>query len=179
MYVFATCGGDYTVVCKNLNYTFLRPCLGPAVYRMTPRENIKEHLGRAYAFWTPHPWFALSAQYLYERVESEGLSDVPQDLKTHRVPLAAEFFHPSGFGAGVTTTYVHQNGALVDGTAVSSSFFVVDAALTYRLPKRYGFIAVGGTNLTDKKFNFFDTDVRNPTLQPTRMVFARFSLALP
>jgi acyl-coenzyme A thioesterase PaaI-like protein len=44
MYVFATCGGDYTVVCKNLNYTFLRPCLGPAVYRMTPRENIKEHL---------------------------------------------------------------------------------------------------------------------------------------
>jgi hypothetical protein len=44
MYVFGVCGGDYTVVCKNLNYTFLRPCLGPAVYRMTPRENIKEQL---------------------------------------------------------------------------------------------------------------------------------------
>ena len=29
MYVFGVCGGDYTVVCKNLNYTFLRPCLGP------------------------------------------------------------------------------------------------------------------------------------------------------
>ena len=42
MYVFGVAGGDYTVVCKNLNYTFLRPCLGPAVYRMTPRENIKE-----------------------------------------------------------------------------------------------------------------------------------------
>jgi hypothetical protein len=50
---------------------------------------------------------------------------------------------------------------------------------TYRLPKRYGIIAVGGSNLTDKKFNFFDTDVRNPTLQPTRMLFARISLALP
>ena len=50
MYVFATCGGDYTVVCKNLNYTFLRPCLGPAVYRMTPRENIKEHLAHGGEF---------------------------------------------------------------------------------------------------------------------------------
>ena len=42
MYVFGVCGADYTVVCKNLNYTFLRPCFGPAVYRMTPRENIRE-----------------------------------------------------------------------------------------------------------------------------------------
>ena len=41
MYVFGEAGGDYTVVCKNLNYTFLRPCLGPAVYRMTPLEDIK------------------------------------------------------------------------------------------------------------------------------------------
>jgi acyl-coenzyme A thioesterase PaaI-like protein len=44
MYVFGVCGGDYTVVCKNLSYTFLRPCLGPAVYRMTPRQNIRELL---------------------------------------------------------------------------------------------------------------------------------------
>ncbi len=42
MYVFGICGSDFTVVCKNLNYTFLRPCLGPAVYRMKARENIRE-----------------------------------------------------------------------------------------------------------------------------------------
>lgn len=41
MYVFGVCGGDYTVVCKHLDYKFLRPCFGPAVYRMTPRENIR------------------------------------------------------------------------------------------------------------------------------------------
>lgn len=40
MYVFGVCGGDYTVVCKHLDYKFLRPCFGPAVYRMIPRENI-------------------------------------------------------------------------------------------------------------------------------------------
>jgi hypothetical protein len=44
MYVFGVCGGDYTVVCKHLEYKFLRPCLGPAVYRMTPRENIRAAL---------------------------------------------------------------------------------------------------------------------------------------
>jgi acyl-coenzyme A thioesterase PaaI-like protein len=42
MYVFGVVGGDYTVVCKHLSYTFLRPCLGPAVYRMTPRENLQD-----------------------------------------------------------------------------------------------------------------------------------------
>ncbi len=38
MYVFGQCGGDYTVVCKHLEYKFLRPCFGPAMYRITPRE---------------------------------------------------------------------------------------------------------------------------------------------
>jgi acyl-coenzyme A thioesterase PaaI-like protein len=50
MYVFGICGGDYTVVCKNLNYTFLRPCFGPAIYRMTPRENIREALAKGGEF---------------------------------------------------------------------------------------------------------------------------------
>ena len=49
-YVFGIVGADYTVVCKHLEYKFLRPCLGPAVYRMTPREDIKQHLTRGGEF---------------------------------------------------------------------------------------------------------------------------------
>jgi len=41
MYVFGICGSEYTVVCKNLNYTFLRPCMGPAVYRIKSRDDLK------------------------------------------------------------------------------------------------------------------------------------------
>ena len=41
MYVFGVVGADYTVVCKHLEYRFMRPCYGPAVYRMTPREDLK------------------------------------------------------------------------------------------------------------------------------------------
>lgn len=39
-YLFKFCGGDYTVVCKHLEYKFLRPCLGPAEYLMTPLEDV-------------------------------------------------------------------------------------------------------------------------------------------
>jgi hypothetical protein len=42
MYVFGLCGADYTVVCKHMEYKFLRPCLGPAVYKIKARENVKE-----------------------------------------------------------------------------------------------------------------------------------------
>lgn len=44
MYVFGICGGDYTVVCKKLEYRFLRPCLGPAVYKIRPRDDTAELL---------------------------------------------------------------------------------------------------------------------------------------
>lgn len=40
MYVFGECGVDYTVVCKHLEYSFLRPCYGPALYRISPREDL-------------------------------------------------------------------------------------------------------------------------------------------
>lgn len=49
-YVFGQCGSDYTVVCKNLNYTFLRPCFGPAVYHITPRESLKALLASGSEF---------------------------------------------------------------------------------------------------------------------------------
>jgi acyl-coenzyme A thioesterase PaaI-like protein len=50
MYVFGICGGDYTVVCKHLEYTFMRPCFGPAIYKMTAREKIQELLKTSQEF---------------------------------------------------------------------------------------------------------------------------------
>lgn len=40
MFIFEKCGGDYTVVCKELTYRFLRPCIGPAVYRVENAEDV-------------------------------------------------------------------------------------------------------------------------------------------
>lgn len=50
MFVFNQCGGEFGVVCKNLEYRFLRPCLGPAIYRITPREDVEELASRHWEF---------------------------------------------------------------------------------------------------------------------------------
>ena len=42
MYVFKQCGANYTIVCKHLEYQFRRPCHGPAVYRVEPRQDIQQ-----------------------------------------------------------------------------------------------------------------------------------------
>jgi hypothetical protein len=143
-----------------------------------------EYLGLVYLFWTPHRWLALRAQYIFERFMRGVVG--PTELDTQRVPLGIGFFHPSGLSASLTATYWNQDGTftpVLDPTVPLRSgrdeFWTVDAAISYRLPKRYGFISVGATNLFDEKFNFFEADFDNPTIQPTRTVFARVTLAFP
>lgn len=58
-------------------------------------------------------------------------------------------------------------------------FWVVDLAIGYRLPKRYGFITVGATNITDRGFQYQETDLQNPRVIPDRVFFARLTVALP
>jgi tetratricopeptide (TPR) repeat protein len=158
---------------------------GPPAAREVDWE---EYLSRAYLFWTPHPWLALRAEYRYERAKrDERLTNGVKEMDTHRVPLGISFFHPSGLSASVTANYFNQDGKflrfLEGGFAElqpgSDNFWTVDAAINYRLPKRYGFITIGATNLFDQKFKYFDTDLRNPSIQPDRMFFARVTLALP
>lgn len=50
MYVFGVCGGDYTVVCKSLTYRFLRPCFGPALYRVHPKDDMEALVSRGGEF---------------------------------------------------------------------------------------------------------------------------------
>jgi outer membrane receptor protein involved in Fe transport len=66
-------------------------------------------------------------------------------------------------------------GVLEDG---DDQFWLFDAAISYRLPKRYGFITVGARNLFDKEFNYADTDPDNPAIIPDRMFFARITLSI-
>jgi outer membrane receptor for ferrienterochelin and colicin len=146
-------------------------------------EQQDEQLARVYAFWTPHDWFAIRAEYMYEHFKTQGLTDQPKDLQTHRVPVGLNFFHPSGVGASTVVTYWNQHGRFIlNDTSQRSArddFFTVDAAVSYRLPQRYGFLTVGVTNLLDKEFRYFDRDIKNPIVQPDRMIFGRFTVALP
>jgi hypothetical protein len=145
-----------------------------------------EYLARAYLFWTPHEWWSLRAEYIFEKVNrEENLPQGATDADTHRVPLGINFFHPSGLGASLTATYINQDGNFGGFFTTdtirhgSDNFWTVDVALNYRLPKRYGFVTVGATNLFDEDFRYFDLDLNNASIQPDRMVFGRVTLALP
>ncbi len=153
------------------------------------RVDWEEYLGRGYLFWTPHKWLALSAEYLYEQFERDmEFTFGVEEVKTHSFPLGINFFHPSGLSASLKATYYDQDGTflpLLDDplpenfVSGEDDFWVVDAAISYRLPKRYGFITVGATNLFDEEFDYYDTDEDNPRIQPERFFFARLTLALP
>ena len=150
------------------------------------RTDVKEMLLRKYLFWTPHPWFALSLEHQYERFRDfKGATPLGGTfIATHRVPLGLRFFHPSGFSASLKGTYYNQKGDFFYNPtgafrAGRDDFFVLDAAINYRLPNRYGFITIGAKNLLDKKFKYQETDLNNPHVQPDRTVFGRITLALP
>jgi tetratricopeptide (TPR) repeat protein len=143
-----------------------------------------EHLARTYLFWTPSPWLALKGEYHFERFKRDSMFvSGMKNLDTHRVPLGIHFFNESGLSAFFMATYYHQNGKFlnfsVGPASGSDDFWTIDAGITYRLPKRHGFFTIGATNLFDKKFKYFETDLNNPSIQPTRAIFARMTLAFP
>jgi hypothetical protein len=123
---------------------------------------------------------------LWERFErSERFADGAKTLETNYVPVGINFFHPIGLSAGLTGTWVKQQGSFERKQAPRTfengddDFILVDAAIRYRFPKRFGFFTVGVSNLTDEDFEHFDTDRDNPRIQPDRFFFASFTLAVP
>ncbi len=100
-------------------------------------------------------------------------------------------FHPSGFIAGLKATYVDQKGKfrVLDSEEEAlddDQFWVVDASIGFRLPKRRGLITIEVRNLFDESFKFQDTDTvsiediaalpLNPQISPERLILAKFTL---
>ncbi|PON17983.1 hypothetical protein C2W62_10370 [Candidatus Entotheonella serta] len=144
----------------------------------------KEYIGRGYVFWTPLDSLVLNLAYQYEHFEDKEASLVFEEVKTHRLPLGIKWFHPSGLSASLQATYFHQEGQFRTsdfGLTASGkyTFWIVDASLRCRLPKRYGFVSLGVTNLFDENFRYQETDFDNPAIQPDRIVFGQVILSLP
>ncbi len=147
----------------------------------------EEQTGRAYVYWSPHTWLALSAEYTYERFDRDKeFAASIKKVKTHSFPLGININHPSGFSAQLKATYRDQEGnfqpqEVADPSIFfsgSDEFWLVDLSVRYRLPKRSGLIHVGVRNLFDKSFSFQDTDPVSPVLQPERLFFGKFTLAM-
>jgi len=156
---------------------------GPASV-VIDRVDWRERLGRGYLFWTPHPRLAVSAEYQYERFDRDPkYSAGIEHVATHKVPLGLGFFHPCGIFFRMKETYIDQAGrfqsqvspAIAPG---SDRFWLTDALVGYRLPKRFGIVAVEAKNFFDRSFRFQDTDPVSPVLQPERSIVFKFTVSL-
>ena len=181
-------GIEYSVRDREVPYWDTPPPPDPITPPPPPswkKADWNEALGRLYIFFTPSDWLALSAEYQYEKIERElqFTFDGVNELKTHKIPLGIKLFHPSGLSASLKGTYFNQDGIIQpEGgpfESVEETFWVVDGSISYRLPKRYGFLSAGVTNLFDEDFRYQDTDPDNPTLRPARLFFAKLTLAMP
>ncbi len=145
----------------------------------------EENLSRVYLFWTPESWLGLKMEYQYEKIDRVELTDGVQHAKTQRVLLGMRLFGSSGWSFAIDPTYYDQQGTfesiLNPGTFTDGedSFWVVDSAVSYRLPKRTGIISAGLKNMFDEEFMYFDTNDKNSTLQPGRILFVNATLSLP
>ena len=155
-------------------------------------EHTDEQTHRAYVHWLPIAEVALSVEFVYDKYSAEKgelltqFFGVPEKAVTYSVPFGVRYFHPSGFFAGAGATYVNQDVNRPESSGLpegSDDFFLVDAAVGYRLPKRFGIVSLSVTNLFDKKFRYQDDSYREFQGQPSigpyfpeRQILARVTL---
>ncbi len=154
-------------------------------------SDARQQLHRLYAYWAPAPRWALRAEYRYQKgkyredfpliVESGNWGIFA--LRTHSLPLGVSYSHPSGWLADLAVTGYRQSGDFWLTTGgehrhASDRFWLGDARIAYRLPRRLGLVSVGVQNLFDTQVQFQDTDPQNPQLQPQRQLYASVSLML-
>jgi outer membrane receptor protein involved in Fe transport len=152
-------------------------------------SDARQQLHRAYAYWTPAPRWALRAEYRYQKasysdefplaVESGNWAIF--DLRTHSLPLGVRYSHPSGWLADLAVTGYHQSGDFLITTRderrqARDTFWLTDARVAYRLPRRHGLLSLGVRNLFDTRVRFQDTDPQHPELYPQRLLYASVSL---
>jgi tetratricopeptide (TPR) repeat protein len=158
--------------------------------------NFEERQGRAYLYWMLFNWTAATAEYYYVR-----LSDTPADpgiiqpppsqSSTHRVPLGINLYLPWGFFSKLKATWIDQDGIFrnlsildpVTGAPCKcpggDQFWLADAVIGYRLPKRWGIFTIEAKNLFDKTFRFQDpaTIPTYPFIQPERVIYTKLTLS--
>lgn len=152
-----------------------------------------EWLYRGYLYWIPDIRWAVRLEpqlEKFERSKKNILYNLPSDIDTFSIPASLAYFDPSGFFARLAGTYVWQNvernvlgadSSRLPLKAGTSSFFLMDAVLGFRLPKRRGMLSMEIRNLLDKKFlfrhmNFYESEATTSRFIPGRTIFARVTL---
>ena len=151
---------------------------------LVERFDRTEQLGRSYLYLAPHDRLSLSVEYVFERFDRNEASSGDEnilDLRTHRVPVGIRYFSTKGWYASAKAVHISQSGSFAGlgfSPAGEDRFWVVDAAIGYRLPKRKGQLSFEVRNLFDKEFSFQDADPGNPVVKPRRLALVTLSLGI-
>jgi tetratricopeptide (TPR) repeat protein len=141
-----------------------------------PKEEQHELSHKAYLYWSVGRNIGLGSEYNYEKFERDFLDgmqepDRPAELKTQSLEFSGNYFHASGFFGRITATHVKQEIENILSTSGASSaddrFWISDATLGYRLPKRIGKLELLVKNLFDKEFNYQSTHPGTGTPLPS------------
>lgn len=139
----------------------LVPILGSS--KNTVHENRDEQLYRSYVYWAITEQIALSAGFMYDNYDSETTpAAVPPKVETWTAPISIRYFDPSGLFGVLGASYVFQevNREGDEQIEGDSNFFLLDAALGYRLPERRGITSIQVVNLLNQGFKYQDDSFR-------------------
>jgi outer membrane receptor protein involved in Fe transport len=171
---------------RDLNVPYLQADFDTGI--LIPEEDDwREQIGSGYIYWAPARWMSLGLEYFYEDFDQEenffGAIFGINGVTNHRIVPQVGFFHRCGFSARIWASYVDQKRDFDDDfisvdAKESDQFWQVDAALSYRLPKRYGIVSLVAKNLFDEEFNYIDTDPANPKFLPEQQVFLTLTVNL-
>jgi tetratricopeptide (TPR) repeat protein len=139
-----------------------------------------EEVAGGYLYWRPSERIAISLQPQYQ--DFHGGSTFAT-LELTEVPLTCRFFSPSGLWIGASVAGVRQTGKFQGPGGIDVSgeddFWVADAIIAYRLPRRLGTVSLQGNNLFDEEFRFQEIDLAvAPRYVPETQVFLRVSISL-
>ncbi|MEJ2156014.1 MAG: TonB-dependent receptor [Desulfobacteraceae bacterium] len=143
-----------------------------------------EVTGSTYIYWAPFNVLSFRVEYQYEhfnRRENPIESSIV-DIDTHRIPLSIHYFHPHGVTLKLGATYFFQEGEFSSTGSGSNfsdndNFWIIDAEVSYRLPKRWGILSIGIKNLLDEEFSYQDTDPSNPTAAPGFLGYGKITFS--
>jgi len=158
----------------------------------------REYFYSAYGYWLPNRNWALSISPRYETFKADRdcslcLFLYPAELKTFSLPLNVRYFDPSGFFSGLGIVYVNQEIQAIDPRSSAprsftltptqdEEFTLVNISFGYRLPKRWGVVALQINNVFDKNFHYQDNNYQtgdgttNPLYIPERTLTGQLVL---
>ena len=162
-------------------------CAGQAATFVDSRTS-DDDWGTAYVSGALTTWMTATLGYDYyqrdfDTTETTSTGGFQDRVETQRFRPELRFFAPNGIFVRLAGARYDQqvdqrdafDAAVATLSTVNSEFWVMDAAIGYRFPKRWGSFVIDGRNVFNEKFLFYDRLVQEQVV-PARQVTARLEI---